>query len=84
MRTEQTAQERCYVCGGCAPQERVLIDTGTAAEIARVSRSTILRWARDGRIECGPAPRGQVRIYLDSLFRDPPFREFDLPKRRVS
>jgi excisionase family DNA binding protein len=83
MRKEKTAKEKCYVCGRLAAQERVLVDTRTAAELSRVSRTTILRWARDGRLECGPAPRGHVRIYLDSLFTDPPFREFDLPKKRV-
>jgi len=84
MRTGQIVQEKCYVCGRLAGQERVLLDTATAAELARVSRSTVLRWARDGLIECGPAPRGQVRIYLDSLFKDPPFREFDFPRRRAT
>jgi len=85
MRAAKTATERCYVCGACGPQGRFLIDTATAAAIARVGRSTIERWARNGKLECGaPAPGGQMRIYLDSLFKDPPFREFDLVSRRVT
>jgi len=79
MRKGQPARERCYVCGAFTPQSRVLIDSATAAQIARVGRSTVERWARDGKVECGaPAAGGHLRIYLDSLFRDPPFREFDL------
>lgn len=72
------AVERCYVCGARAPQGRVLIDIADAAEIARCSRSTIERRIRQGRLECAPMAPGQTRIYLDSLFKDPPFREFDL------
>ena len=82
MRKTLVAMERCYVCGAPRPQSRVLVDAATAARIARVSRSTIERWARNGRVECGPGPKGQLRIYLDSLFKDPPFREFDLRKRK--
>jgi len=76
------ANEKCYICGGLVPQGRVLIDAGTAAEIARVGRSTVERWARSGKVECGPGPEGCLRIYLDSLFKDPPFREFDLRLRQ--
>lgn len=81
MKRAYTTRERCYVCGALVPQSRVLIDTATAAQIARVSRSTIERWAREHKVECGPsAPGRNLRIYLDSLFNDPPFREFDFLK----
>ncbi len=78
MRKAKCANERCYVCGAPVPQSRILIDTATAASIAQVARRSVERWAQTGKVECGPAPAGQIRIYLDSLFKDPPFRAFDL------
>ncbi|RPJ83764.1 MAG: hypothetical protein EHM18_13200 [Acidobacteria bacterium] len=77
MRT-RGANERCYVCGAAALQGRVLIDIDEAADLARCSRSTIERRIRQSRLECAKLATGETRIYLDSLFRDPPFREFDL------
>ncbi|RPJ51963.1 MAG: hypothetical protein EHM23_33485 [Acidobacteria bacterium] len=82
MRRTRSSNERCHVCGSPGPQSRYLLDVATAAAIARVSRSTFERWAWKGKVESASTPGGHLRIYLDSLFKDPPFREFDLRKRR--
>jgi hypothetical protein len=82
MTNTMIATENCYVCGAMVPQARVLIDIPTAAELTRASRSSVERWVRAGVVECGPGPRGQVRIYLDSLFHDPLYRELDLRRKR--
>jgi len=71
------------VCGAQTAQGRVLVDIDDAAAIARCSRSTIERRIRQGHLECAIIAAGQTRIYLDSLFNDPPFREFDLRRLDV-
>ena len=63
---------RCYVCGAAAAEERVLVDVGTAMRICRVSRATVYRWMRTGIVDWVKLPYGRRRLYLDSLFRDPP------------
>ena len=62
---------RCYVCGGPAEQERVLVDIDLAAKLCRVSRPTLYRWMRRELVEWAELPHGRRRLYLDSLFRDP-------------
>jgi len=62
---------RCYVCGGPAEQERVLVDIDLAAKLYRVSRPTLYRWMRRELVEWAELPHGRRRLYLDSLFRDP-------------
>ena len=64
--------EKCYVCGAPTELERRLIDVDGAARIWRVSRTTIYRWMRKRLIEWIELPSGAKRIYLDSLFKDPP------------
>ena len=70
MRT-QKPEIRCYVCGGPAEQERVLVDIDLAAKLCRVSRPTLYRWMRRELVEWAELPHGRRRLYLDSLFRDP-------------
>ncbi len=65
-------EEHCYVCGAAAEQERVLVDVKMAMQMCRVSRATIYRWMRDGLVEWVLLPYGRRRVYLDSLFREPP------------
>lgn len=65
-------EARCYVCGALAEQERVLVDVNMAMKMCRVSRATIYRWMRDGLVEWVVLPYGRRRVYLDSLFREPP------------
>jgi hypothetical protein len=72
--------ERCYVCGAPVAEGRVLVDQVTAIRLAGVSRSSVQRWMRDGKVECAAGPAGHPRIYLDSLFRDPLYREFEVAR----
>jgi hypothetical protein len=72
MRRHECAGEICFVCGAETERERRLLDVGTAARMCRVSRPTIYRWMRARQIEWVALPTGRRRVYLDSLFKDPP------------
>ena len=65
-------EERCYVCGAVSELERRLLDVKTAARLCCVSRPTIYRWMREQVVEWIELPMGRRRIFLDSLFKDPP------------
>ena len=71
MKRRQRREIRCYVCGGPAEQERVLVDIDLAARLCRVSRPTLYRWMKRELVEWAELPHGRRRLYLDSLFRDP-------------
>jgi len=71
MKRRQRREVRCYVCGGPAEQERVLVDIELAARLCRVSRVTLYRWMKRKLVEWAELPHGRRRLYLDSLFRDP-------------
>mgnify|MGYP001573333206 CR=1 FL=1 len=48
---------------------RSLTNTVKAAEICGVTRLTIYQWVRYNRVEWVRTPTGQLRIFVDSLFR---------------
>lgn len=50
---------------------RELLTIRQAAERAGVSKRTVHRWLREGTVEHVRNPGGLVRIYADSLYRDP-------------
>lgn len=54
----------------CAEIERPRVNTVKAAEIANVTTRTIYNWMRAGVIEYVRTPRGDVRIFVDTLFLD--------------
>jgi hypothetical protein len=70
---------RCYVCGAPAKEERVLVDVRTAMRMCRVSRATLYRWMRDSLVDWVKLPYGTRRLYLDSLFREPPRPQDAIP-----
>ncbi len=74
MRPRGVRDQQCYVCGAPTRQSRVLLDVDTAMRLARASRITVYRWMREGKVEWVTLPGGEYRIYLDSLFHDPPYR----------
>ena len=51
--------------------EPLTVNTLKAAEIAQVTERTIYNWMRSGRIEFRRTAGHGVRIYVDSLFREP-------------
>jgi predicted DNA-binding transcriptional regulator AlpA len=53
-------------------EERVLVDINCAAQMCRVSRATIYRWMKRKLVDWVVLPLGRRRIYLDSLFKEPP------------
>jgi hypothetical protein len=69
---ERLGAGTCYVCGSPSDRERILVDVHRAAELCRVSTSTVYRWMRLKAIEWVELPRGGRLVFLDSLFRDPP------------
>ena len=72
MRRWTQEEPRCYVCGSLAQQARVLVDVATAGRICWVSRAPLHRWMEAGLVEWLMLPHGRRRLYLDSLFREPP------------
>jgi len=62
----------CYVCGLPTERERTLLNPESAARICRVARATIYRWMAKMEVEWVALPTGRRRIFLDSLFKDPP------------
>jgi len=62
--------EPCYVCTEPAERERELISIRMAMRICQVSRSTIKRWMRRGKIQWTKLASGIPRIYADSLVED--------------
>ena len=69
---ERLLDGRCYVCGLPTERERTLLNPESAARICRVTRATIYRWMARMEVEWVILPMGRRRIFLDSLFKDPP------------
>lgn len=51
--------------------ERKTISIMKACELVGVSRRTIYNWLASGKIEYVRTAGGSVRIFVDTLFRDP-------------
>ena len=51
--------------------ERKTISIMKACELVGVSRRTIYNWLADGKIEYVRTAGGSVRIFADTLWRDP-------------
>ena len=61
--------------------ERKAISIMKACELVGVSRRTIYNWISAGKVEYVRTAGGSIRIFVDSLWRDPQLDEqaFDLP-----
>ena len=57
--------------------EREVISIMKACELVDVSRRTIYNWLSSGKIEYVRTAGGSVRIFVDTLWRDP--RTSNLP-----
>jgi excisionase family DNA binding protein len=53
------------------PVERKTISIMKACELVGVSRRTIYNWLASGKIEYVRTAGGSVRIFVDTLWRDP-------------
>ena len=54
-----------------SPVERKTISIMKACELVGVSRRTIYNWLSSGKIEYVRTAGGSVRIFVDTLWRDP-------------
>jgi len=54
---------------------RRTVNLGQAMQIAGVTRRTLYRWLRAGKLEYLETPTGSPRIFEDSLLRLPRVRE---------
>jgi len=61
--------------------ERKAISIMKACELVGVSRRTIYNWISAGKVEYVRTAGGSIRIFVDSLWRDPQVGEqpFDVP-----
>ena len=59
------------LAGGRQPVERKTISIMKACELVGVSRRTIYNWLSSGKIEYVRTAGGSVRIFVDTLWRDP-------------
>ena len=59
------------VPGGISHVERKTISIMKACELVGVSRRTIYNWLSSGKIEYVRTAGGSVRIFVDTLWRDP-------------
>ena len=68
-----TASLTCfrYVGWRQKPVERKTISIMKACELVGVSRRTIYNWLSSGKIEYVRTAGGSVRIFVDTLWRDP-------------
>lgn len=57
--------------GGAQPAAREALTVNEACLLVKVGRRTIYRWIQDDLVEYYHTPGGSVRIYRDSLKRDP-------------
>jgi len=51
--------------------DRKTVSIPRACELVGVSRRTIYNWIAGGKIQYGRTAGGSVRIFADTLFRDP-------------
>jgi excisionase family DNA binding protein len=63
--------------------ERKTISIMKACELVGVSRRTIYNWLSSGKIEYVRTAGGSVRIFVDTLWRDPNRGEQQAPAERV-
>ena len=63
--------------------ERKTISIMKACELVGVSRRTIYNWIASGKIEYVRTAGGSVRIFVDTLWRDPS-RTPDLTRKEAS
>jgi len=63
--------------------ERKAISIMKACELVGVSRRTIYNWISAGKVEYVRTAGGSIRIFMDSLWRDPATdaQHYDLPYR---
>ena len=59
------------LAGGKPQVERKTISIMKACELVGVSRRTIYNWLSSGKIEYVRTAGGSVRIFVDTLWRDP-------------
>ena len=76
------------VCGAKPPDKKMMIDRKTtsimkACELVGVSRRTIYNWIASGKVEYIRTAGGSVRIFVDTLWRDPS-RSGDLTRKEAS
>ena len=70
-KTTPTGRGRTEGDTGEAAAARRRVNIVLACAMACVSRRTIYRWMHDGKIEYVRTAGGSVRIYADTLFREP-------------
>ena len=70
--TEDLRNDDRYPCQEARPPvERKTISIMKACELVGVSRRTIYNWLSSGKIEYVRTAGGSVRIFVDTLWRDP-------------
>ena len=65
------AIDRCRGCGARLVNDEAVLGPGAVAKIFGVSRRTIYNWLSSGKIEYVRTAGGSVRIFVDTLWRDP-------------
>lgn len=53
------------------PLQRPRVNIVTAADICDVSLRTMYRWVADNRVEHVRTPTGAIRIFADTLLKEP-------------
>ena len=64
--------------------ERKTISIMKACELVGVSRRTIYNWIASGKVEYVRTAGGSVRIFADTLWRDPARHAQDLTSKEAS
>jgi excisionase family DNA binding protein len=59
--------------------ERTTVSIPRACELVGVSRRTIYNWIASGKVQYVRTAGGSVRIFADTLWRDPARANADLP-----
>jgi len=68
---QRSQRQSDTVLGGKSDVERKTISIMKACELVGVSRRTIYNWLSSGKIEYVRTAGGSVRIFVDTLWRDP-------------
>jgi excisionase family DNA binding protein len=66
--SDNIGQERIQMMN---PAERTTVSIMKACELVSVSRRTIYNWLALGKVEYVRTAGGSVRIFVDTLWRDP-------------
>jgi len=64
--------------------DRKTISIMKACELVGVSRRTIYNWIASGKVEYVRTAGGSVRIFVDTLWRDPDGRTHELTTKEAS